>query len=186
MTTLEYFQTPETVLPRELAYGVLRVADAPSTSHQRVVRDLCLLLAPFVRDRQLGEVLLAPVDVLLDFDAALVVQPDLLFVSNARSYIVSDRVHGAPDLAVEVLPAPSVVEASPHPRIGRLEERVSWFAKYGVRECWLVSLAERQLVVLTLGPGGVIARKAFAPGSRIRSDVLPGLDLSLDVLGWSG
>jgi hypothetical protein len=29
MTTLEYLHTPETVLPRELAYGVLRVADSP-------------------------------------------------------------------------------------------------------------------------------------------------------------
>lgn len=177
MTTLEYFRTPETVLPRELAYGVLRVADAPSVPHQRVIGALFLALAPFVRDRQLGEVLLAATDVVLDFDRALVVQPDLLFVSSARRDIVGDRVYGAPDLVVEVL--------SPHPRIGRLDERVSWFATYGVRECWLVSLPERQLVVLTLGRGGVIERRAFAPGSRIRSDVLPELDLSLNILGWS-
>jgi Uma2 family endonuclease len=176
MTTLEYFQTPETVLPCELAYGVLTVADSPSTSHQRAVRDLCLLLAPFVRDRQLGEVLISPIDVVLDFDAALVVQPDLLFVSAARYAIVGDRVNGAPDLVVEVL--------SPHPRIGRLDERVSWFAKHGVRECWLVSLPERQLIVLTLGQEGVIDRKVFAPGSRIQSEALPGLDLPVDLLGW--
>ena len=29
MTTYEYLQTPETVLPRELVFGALRVADAP-------------------------------------------------------------------------------------------------------------------------------------------------------------
>ena len=111
MTTDEYFATPETVLPAELAYGVLRVADSPVVRHQRVVRDLTIALTAFARDRQLGEVLPAPMDVVLDRDAALVVQPDILFVSHDRDHIVTDRVHGAPDLVVEVL--------SPHPRIGR-------------------------------------------------------------------
>lgn len=86
MTTEEYLQTPETVLPRELAYGELRVADSPSVSHQRVVLELMLALVPFVRQKQLGEVLIAPMDVILDFDNALVVQPDLLFVSNERHW----------------------------------------------------------------------------------------------------
>ena len=38
MTTAEYLQTPETTLPSELVFGQLRVAEAPSTSHQRVVQ----------------------------------------------------------------------------------------------------------------------------------------------------
>ena len=45
MTTAEYFQTPETSLPSELVFGRHRVAEAPSTSHQRVVRELLLGLA---------------------------------------------------------------------------------------------------------------------------------------------
>src|SRR5688572_31426670 len=50
-----------------------------------------------------------------------------IFVSKARAHIVSDRIYGAPDLMIEVL--------SPHPRIGREDERVAWFARAGVREC---------------------------------------------------
>src|SRR6476469_7050736 len=98
MTTSEYLQTPETVLPRELAFGVLHVAEAPTTFHQRVVRDLTIALTAFVDRERLGEVLPAPVDVILDADAALIVQPDVLFVSAERSHIVSDRIAGAPDL----------------------------------------------------------------------------------------
>src|SRR5262245_13567220 len=150
MTTAEYFQTPETVLPRELAYGALRVADAPTTSHQRVVLDLALALAPFVRDRRLGELLIAPVDVILDVERALVVQPDLLFVAESRRHTLTDCMNGAPDLVVEVL--------SPHPRIGQLPERVGWFAEYGVRECWLVDLPAKSIAVLTLGRHGVAGR----------------------------
>ena len=116
MTTVEYLQTPETVLPRELAFGVLHVAESPTVLHQRVVRDLTIALTAFTRERLLGEVLPAPMDVILDFENNLVVQPDLLFVAGERQHIVTDRVYGPPDLVVEVL--------SPNPRIGRLEERV--------------------------------------------------------------
>ena len=121
MTTEEYLRTPETVLPRELALGTLRVADAPTISHQRVVGELFIGLSEHVRERKLGDVLIAPIDVVLDADADLVVQPDLLFVSNERRDRIGDRVFGAPDLVIEVL--------SPYPRIGYLEEKVGWYAK---------------------------------------------------------
>jgi Uma2 family endonuclease len=169
MTTLEYLRTPETVLPAELAYGVLRVAESPSASHQRVVGQLYLTMAPFVRERLLGEVLLAPMDVILDFDRALVVQPDLLYVSTGRAEIVSDRVMGAPDLVVEVL--------SPRPRVGDLEQRIGWFAKYGVRECWLANLRDRRVEVLTLHDGQVVERQSCGAGRVVPSAVLPELML---------
>jgi Uma2 family endonuclease len=175
MTTDEYLQTPECVLPMQLAYGVLHLADAPTCSHQRIVGFLYLEMASFVRDRGLGEVLLAPTDVILDAERALVVQPDILYVSGDRSGIVGDRVFGAPDLAVEVL--------SPHPRVGRPEERVGWYARYGVRECWLVSLPDQQLVTLTLNANGVTERRSCRAGERIPSDVLDGVVLPF-IPGW--
>jgi Uma2 family endonuclease len=174
MTTTEYLQTPETVLPRELAYGELRVADSPSASHQRTLGELFLALAPLVRARQLGEVLLAPMDVVLDFDANLVVQPDLVFVSSARQHIVTDRVYGAPDLVVEIL--------SPHARIGRLQEHIEWFARHGVREAWLVSLPERQIVVLTLSKAGVAERRLYSGHEPVDSAVLPETGISAQSL----
>ena len=175
MTTAEYLKTPETVLPRELAHGVMHVADAPSISHQRMVGELFLALVPHVRARQLGEVLLAPTDVILDHDAGIVVQPDLLFLSRERSYLAADRVYGAPDLVIEVL--------SPHPRIGRLDEQIGWFARYGVRECWLVSLVDRRFVVFTLNEHGVVRRTLHVPGERLASAVVP--DFMPPVLfGW--
>jgi Uma2 family endonuclease len=176
MTTLEYLETPETVLPRELAFGVLRVAEAPTLFHQRVVRDVTVALHTFVREHRLGEVVPAPIDVILDHDAALVVQPDVLFVSSERAHIMGERLTAAPDLVVEVL--------SPHPRIGRLEERVSWFAKYGVRECWLVDLKRREFVLLGFANGLVAERTLLIGHQRIASAVLPGLQLTpADLLG---
>jgi len=177
MTTAEYFQTPETVLPQELAFGQLRVAESPSVSHQRVLREFVMTLTPFVQDRELGELLFAPMDVVLDFDADLVVQPDLLFVSKGRNEIVTAKVFGAPDLVIEIL--------SPNPRIGKLSERLEWFSRYGVRECWLARLPQKQISVLTLTPRGVLAEATFARAERVRSAVFEGLELTpLQIFGW--
>jgi len=177
MTTSEYLQTPETVLPRELAFGVLRVAESPVVRHQRVVRDLTIALTSFARDRRLGEVLPAPMDVILDHEHDLVVQPDLLFVSSEGEDIVGDRIFGAPDLVVEVL--------SPHPRIGKLDERLEWFAQYGVRECWLVDIVRREMTVLTFESGAIATRTVVQPDTPVPSTVLTGFPTSpVGLFGW--
>jgi Uma2 family endonuclease len=165
VTSAEYFETPETVLPAELAYGELRVAEAPSVYHQRTVGELFVSLTEHVRARRLGEVLIAPTDVVLDYEAGLIVQPDVIFVSNERSQIVGTRVNGAPDLVIEVV--------SPQPRVGKLDERIGWFCRYGVRECWLVDQREDRIAVLTLGAGGVEHRFLCPFGGPVRSAVLP-------------
>lgn len=177
MTIAEYLDTPETVLPRELAFGVLRVADSPVVRHQRVVRDLTIALTACACEHRLGEVLPAPMDVILDRERDLVVQPDIVFVSAAREAIVSDRIYGAPDLVVEVL--------SPHPRIGRLHEQVEWFARYGVKECWLVDLALRQVAVLTFDEGRIAGRGLFSDTQVIASAVMPACRLRpYDLFGY--
>ena len=178
MTTEEYLRTPETLVPTELVYGVLRVADSPLAHHQAAVLDLALALTQHVRDNRLGEVWVSPLDVILDEARNLVLQPDLFVISTERSHIVTDRVRGAPDLVVEVL--------SPHPRIGKLAERLAWFAEYGVRECWLVHQIERRLEVLTFENGELAARASFDVRTPIRSLVLPGFDRSLgSILRWT-
>ena len=178
MTTAEYFQTGETVLPRELAYGVMRVAESPTIHHQRVVRDITVALHAHVRAHMLGEVLPAPMDVILDYDAALVVQPDILYVEASRARIMDDRVNEAPDLVVEVL--------SPRPRLGAIDERVGWFAKYGVRECWLVDLPQRSITVLTFERGSTVKREVVTKWQRVPSALLPALEVTpADIFGYA-
>jgi len=174
MTLGDYFGTPETVLPQELAYGEWHVADAPLVSHQRVVLKLAMALEEHVSKRSLGEVFVAPIDVVLDAERALVVQPDLLFVSRRRAHIVLDRIFGAPDLVVEVL--------SPHPRIGKIDQHVRWFAKHGVREIWMYDQSARRMDVLSCEQGHLVSRREVARFDRIHSAVLPDLDQTLGAL----
>jgi Uma2 family endonuclease len=165
MTLREYGRTPKTVLPQELVDGVLRVADAPFVGHQRIVFRLARALQDHVERTAAGEVFVAPVDVVLDADRPLVLQPDLLFVSQERSKLVQDRIYGAPDIVVEVL--------SPNPRIGRLDDRVRWFAQYGVREVWIYREPDRRLDLLTCQAGRPLGTVSFGPSAFLRSGVLP-------------
>ena len=178
MTVDDYFtKTPESVQPMELVYGLLRAADSPSPRHQQAVLRLALALNAHVEDRKLGRMWVAPLDVVLDHNRALIVQPDLFFVSNERSSIVQDRVRGAPDLVIEVL--------SPYPRIGRTDERVRWFMQYAVRECWLVHQDQRSVRVIqfsdvTYAERAIARQSDFSRTARIESTVLPDFSKSLD------
>jgi len=172
MSVDDYFKTPETLKPMELVYGAVRVADSPLPRHQAAVAQLFRALDAHVRAHDLGEMWLAPLDVVLDEGRALIVQPDLFFVSHNRAWIVTDRVRGAPDLVVEVL--------SPEPRIGRTDERVQWFAEHGVRECWLVHQDQRSIAVIEFGGRRVAARNVYKRLDTMKSVVLPGFNSLVD------
>jgi Uma2 family endonuclease len=172
LTTDDYLRTPETLQPTELIYGALRVAEAPAVRHQQAVGAFHLALAPHVRDRGLGSILLSPIDVIFDYNRALILQPDLVFISKARWRIVDERVIGAPDMVLEVL--------SPHPRIGKLQERIDWFAEYGVREIWLLRQLEETFEILTVERRRVNGRRTFDYLTPIASDVLPDFRMTLE------
>jgi Uma2 family endonuclease len=166
LTTDEYLAGEETLLPQELIWGVVRDAPTPHPRHQRAVFRLGRLMHEHVEAHGLGEVFMSPLDVILDEARALVVQPDIFFVAKDRLGLVSDHVRGAPDLVVEVL--------SPRPRIGRLDERLRWFATYGVGECWVVHQLSAYVDVLHFGGGHITTRRRFGANEPIRSLVLAG------------
>lgn len=165
LTTGEYLIAPETMLPQELVYGIVRDAAAPTPGHQWAVGALYRALWSHLERTSAGRVWVSPIDVVLDRDRGLVVQPDLVVVTNRRGHLVTDRVWGAPDLVVEVL--------SPRPRIGTLDERLGWFAAYGVRECWLVRHLVREVEIVTFTGGAIGSRQVFPPDERVTSIVLP-------------
>lgn len=173
LTTAEYLQTAESMRVQELIYGTLQVEDSPLFRHQNLLLELAVLMRVFVGQHKLGTVCIAPQDVILDPARALIVQPDLMFISKARSEIISDHIWGAPDLVVEVM--------SPHPRIGKLQDRLRYFAQYGVRECWLIHQLTREIEVINFKvfPNTALT---FRGMEAIQSSVLPEFGISPEVL----
>ena len=165
METGDYLSGAEDLRRRELVWGVVREPPSPFAPHQRVTTRIAALLDEHVRTQKLGTVLVSPMDVVLDDVKALVLQPDVMFISHDRSGIVQDFVRGAPDLVVEVTSRGTA-------RSDR-EAKVKWYARYGVRECWLVDPEQQNLDVVDLSPGGLIVHRIHRGADATRSTVLP-------------
>src|SRR5688572_26481828 len=88
LTVEEYLGGRESLRPRELAFGVLREPPAPFYSHQAIVTRLTAKLYEHVDAHQSGMVCVSPIDVVLDRERALVVQPDIIFIAHDRRHIV--------------------------------------------------------------------------------------------------
>ncbi len=173
LDTIDYFNSEETTRPRELAYGMLREPPAPFFAHQEVALRIARLLSDHVESRRLGRVAIAPLDVVLDAPQALVVQPDVLFVSTPRLSIIRNQVWGAPDLVVEVLSLSTEL----HDR----GEKLAWYQQYGVRECWLVDQFRMEIVVVDFA-GTRPVRRPAAGRDTIRSTVFPELTTTADAI----
>ena len=167
----DYQHTPEDKR-YELLDGELIMVPAPNLKHQRIGIRLGALLHGFVQKRGLGEVFPAPCDVVLSNTD--VVQPDLLFVSNERAHLLlgGASVLGAPDLVVEIL-SPSTAGRD------RTLKR-ALYAKYGVKEYWLVDSDARTVTVLLLDEGTFEVEAIYGEGQTMTSSTLTGFSVGLD------
>jgi Uma2 family endonuclease len=163
--------TPDDGRRYEIMEGELAVTPAPSTTHQRISRNLAYVLHTYITQHGLGEVLNAPVDVILD--RTTVVEPDLLFVARTRASIITERaIEGPPDLVVEIL-SPSTEQ-----RDRGVKQQV--YARYGVQHYWRVDPAARSVAELVLS-GATYALRAthLAQGEPFRSALFPELSIDL-------
>lgn len=170
----DYKSLPERMDKRyELLDGELLMVPAPSTAHQRVSRNVAFMLLQFVRAHQLGEVLYAPIDVVLGSgERREVVQPDVLFVSRANGKILSEQeIQGAPDLIAEVL--------SPGTEQRDRGYKKVLYSRYGVKEYWIIDLKQRTMEVLTPGTHGFEVDARYTSGETATSPLLPGLQFNM-------
>ncbi len=166
----DYAKTPDDER-WELIDGELIMAAAPSVSHQRVVFALGKAMDAFVVERELGEVMVPAPDVVLSDTNT--VQPDLLFVSKERADIITPaNVQGAPDVMVEVR----------SPSTARLDWVVKreLYARYGVKEYWLVDPDVETATVLLLGERGYEEATTYWKGQVLTSPTLEGLAIDLN------
>jgi Uma2 family endonuclease len=169
LSVRDYLRGPEEMARQELVWGVvMREPPAPFCNHQGVVTRAVVLLASHASRHGLGQVLVSPVDVVLDEDQALVLQPDVVFVSIKRLAIIRDRIWGAPDLVVEVL--------SPGTRRRDSISKRRWYRQYGVREYWIVDPASRCVTVITFDAERRARPRSFSGRRRVVSGVLAGFD----------
>ena len=155
----------------ELLNGDLMMVPAPNRKHQEVLGRLYIELVRFTQEHGLGKVYVAPFDVVLsDTD---VVQPDLLFISQAREHRITDEnVLGAPDLVIEIL-SPSTADRD----VGYKHDL---YSRHGVREYWIVDPMAETVAVHRQRDGRLELAGAFGRRDRLVTALLQGLQLKLD------
>ena len=169
----DYLRLPDDGRRYEVLRGVLYVSAAPNPLHQIVLRNFVRLLLLFLEEKPVGELLFAPVDLILPADLATPVQPDLFFITAERSWIVTDRtIEGSPDLILEVL--------SPWTRNLDRKYKFSTYAEAGVREYWLADPLAQTVEVFVLRNGAYSLLGKFERGEKLRSEVIPDFEPPLD------
>jgi Uma2 family endonuclease len=162
---------PETKQRYEIVDGVMLMPPGPTADHQWIMMTILRPLDNFVKERGLGVVLPAPVDLLIRREPLRTRQPDILYLSAERTGIRGRAelrglqfLEVAPDLVVEVL--------SPSDTRREIESKLEDYRQIGVLECWLVSPEAETIEVLRVSAQGATTEAIFGVDGTLRSEVL--------------
>jgi Uma2 family endonuclease len=165
----DYLQLPEDKR-YELIEGEFFMVPSPSYQHQAISIELFRALDNYARSRSLGKVIYAPLDVVLSEENVL--QPDIMFISRERLNIITERnIQGAPDLVVEIL-SPATAQ-----RDKELKQKL--YARFGIREYWLVDPSARTIEVMSLTENGFESVGMYHEGAILISPLLRGLSVEV-------
>ncbi|MHA2245149.1 MAG: Uma2 family endonuclease [Candidatus Hodarchaeales archaeon] len=159
----------------EIIQGELFLTPSPSIEHQRISINLELSLIPFVRTKDLGEVLHAPIDVILSEEDVVI--PDMIFISKDNSDVTIERkIFGVPDLIIEIL--------SPANQKRDLQEKRILYEKYCVKEYWIVNPKEKMLEIFVFGQKSKKFDniRKFKEGDMITSTIIKGFHIPVKTI----
>ncbi len=157
----------------EIVDGELIVTAAPIPLHQKIVLNLGSRLLEHVRKHRLGEIYVAPLDIV--FTRSTVLEPDLIFISRNRLHIVGEKnLTGPPDLVVEVLSESTA-------RLDR-DVKPKQYALYGVPEFWLIDPNGKTVEIFRLREGAYELAARLSYKDTLESPLFPGLRLPVSSL----
>ncbi len=157
----------------EIIDGELLVTPSPIPLHQRIVMNLSARLWSHTGQYGLGEVFVAPLDVV--FTSSTVLEPDILFVSKPRLRIIGEKnLSGPPDLVVEVISESTA-------QVDR-EIKPKQYALYGVPEFWRIDPWTKLVEVFRLQAGSYELAANLTFGDELTSLLFPGLSLPVSSL----
>lgn len=151
-------------------------------AHADIIANLYDILKPFAKTHDLGYVHGDGLQYILAVDEQgirTVRTPDLAFLRKERVPHGADRhrpLHGAPDLAVEVM--------SPGQGIVEILDRLSDYFKAGTEEAWVIYPLKQELHRYRRDDPGM---EIFRVDDRLESALFPGLALAIgDVFAVEG
>jgi Uma2 family endonuclease len=156
----------------ELINGQIVKRASPNSPHQRASFRLSVEFGIFNKKKKAGEFFAAPFDVYLDEENAGI-QPDLLFVSKERSFIVQENngIVGTPDLVVEII---SKGSADKDRAIKR-----DVYERFAVKEYWIVDPIYKSVEVYRMDNNRYVLFSYAEDKGFITSSALPDFKLNV-------
>jgi Uma2 family endonuclease len=174
MTLEEFLALPEGPPYYEFEEGTLIPMPRPHARHQRILLALAAFLWSHIETRKLGQVW-PEVEVILPQRTRAYV-PDLVFL--AAEHLVrlqaDGRIHGAPNLVVEVL--------SPSTRMRDRSTKLKAYRQAGVPWYWLIEPDALTIEELELTERGYLVAQTIPPGQAFVPALFPGLTIDLAAL----
>jgi Uma2 family endonuclease len=166
LTVQDYYEMPEGGPHCQLIDGDIHMMPPPNRYHQSISVNIVAIIILFLRKKRIGRVFYAPIAVILSEVNAY--EPDVVFVSNERKNILTDRgIEGAPDFVVEILsPGTARFDKGPKRTI---------YARTGVQEYWLVDPKKLEVHVFRLQEDSETAAAIYREGDKFTSPIFPGL-----------
>ena len=181
ITLADYLLMPELHHPYEIIDGEMMPSPAPTLAHQIIGANVFSPLSQYVKTKELGVVLFAPVDIILQRDPLGTRQPDVLFIhrDNLPGISLDDLeelqlLEITPDLVIEVL-SPSDTKKV---LVGKLAD----YQRIGVKECWLVSREAHSVEVLRLSVEKSERAGLYGLGETVCSEALIDFQLTVDAI----
>ena len=165
---------PEDGTRHEIIDGELIVSTQPDLRHQMLSGRIYMALTVWSDETAAGVAIQAP-GVIFAEDQA--VAPDVVWASRARLPLISGddgKLHGAPDLIVELL--------SPGPTNEKRdrETKLTLYSRRGVQEYWIVDWRRRQLEIYRRQELALRLVATLYPADVVQSPLLPGFAVRLD------
>jgi Uma2 family endonuclease len=150
----------------ELIDGELIVSKAPGIPHQISLGRLFNLVTNYLTGNPIGLLIYGPGVVFDDYNGVI---PDMVFVTDERRHIITERgLIDAPDLLVEVV-SPGDTNSQ---RDRHLKRQL--YSRRGVREYWVVDPQLRTIEVYRLHENVLVLEATLRGSDVLTSPFLPG------------
>ena len=168
----DFLLFPEDGKRHEIIDGEHYVTPSPNTKHQSVSLNLTLALGNYLRHHVIGQLFIAPFDVVLsDLD---VVEPDLIYFSKERADILTaQHIRGVPELVVEILSPGS------HKTDELIKRKL--YERFAVQEYWVVDPELDAIKVYRFTDGAFVrtAELSAEHDDALTTPLQPGFSVSL-------
>jgi Uma2 family endonuclease len=174
MTLEEFRALPEGPPDYEFEKGEVIPLPRPHGQHQDILAELLGALRSHVKRHRLGRVW-PEIDVELPNERSYV--PDLCYLSRERQGAYSEedgKIHGAPDLVVEIVSRSSASRDRLRKMTGYFEAGVPWY--------WLVDSHDLGIEEYRATPQGYLRTASVEAGDTFRPGLFPGLEINLQAL----